>query len=604
MERWTIRGYANQVRLFLTLLVFFLAMQGALNFTLLFTAREGLVAAVRSRLATAAGRIANEIPEESLPPGLLAVLARRHGVREAVLLDQAGVVLANSAGPADGGIDPDLADFPADDRLGLDQGRDALLIDVPWRGAGRLALLRPLLASDGRQRGMLKVVGDPDDLIGLVRRTRLFAMLQAAGVAAALALTFAFIRWLLRPYRLLVRTAAAAFPEPASEEQAIQAPGELVATFQGVVDKLRQHERDAAALRASPLAGPAIRSLPSGIVATDAAGRVSALNPAAARLLRVDAGWAMGRPYTEVLAAGPELLALVADGQERGIGRSRVLVRIGSGPDVAHLGVSVSSVGPEPGTRSGVLCLFSDLTEIRALEEKVRLRESLAELGQLSAGIAHEVRNSFGTILGYAKLLLKGAEGEAREHAEAIRREVESSRAILEDYLRFARPLSLNLERVSLGDLVTEVIAGLRDDPVAEGREFVVDGQWIEIEADEGLLRQALVNLLRNGLEAAGPGGKVGVRGSLQGDPVEFLLEVHDSGPGLAAEVSAADLFRPFFTTKPTGIGLGLPWVRKTVVYHDGRVDVGRGPWGGASFRIVLPLRRTSGDPVPRTQPI
>ena len=604
MERWTIRGYANQVRLFLTLLVFFLAMQGALNFTLLFTAREGLVAAVRSRLATAAGRIANEIPEESLPPGLLAVLARRHGVREAVLLDQAGVVLANSAGPADGGIDPDLADFPADDRLGLDQGRDALLIDVPWRGAGRLALLRPLLASDGRQRGMLKVVGDPDDLIGLVRRTRLFAMLQAAGVAAALALTFAFIRWLLRPYRLLVRTAAAAFPEPASEEQAIQAPGELVATFQGVVDKLRQHERDAAALRASPLAGPAIRSLPSGIVATDAAGRVSALNPAAARLLRVDAGWAMGRPYTEVLAAGPELLALVADGQERGIGRSRVLVRIGSGPDVAHLGVSVSSVGPEPGTRSGVLCLFSDLTEIRALEEKVRLRESLAELGQLSAGIAHEVRNSFGTILGYAKLLLKGAEGEAREHAEAIRREVESSRAILEDYLRFARPLSLNLERVSLGDLVTEVIAGLRDDPVAEGREFVVDGQWIEIEADEGLLRQALVNLLRNGLEAAGPGGKVGVRGSLQGDPVEFLLEVHDSGPGLAAEVSAADLFRPFFTTKPTGIGLGLPWVRKTVVYHDGRVDVGRGPWGGASFRIVLPLRRASGDPVPRTQPI
>lgn len=604
MERWTIRGYANQVRLFLTLLVFFLAMQGALNFTLLFTAREGLVAAVRSRLATAAGRIANEIPEESLPPGLLAVLARRHGVREAVLLDQAGVVLANSAGPADGGIDPDLAGLPADDRLGLDHGRDALLIDVPWRGAGRLALLRPLLASDGRQRGMLKVVGDPDDLIGLVRRTRLFAMLQAAGVAAALALTFAFIRWLLRPYRLLVRTAAAAFPEPASEEQAIQAPGELVATFQGVVDKLRQHERDAAALRASSLAGPAIGSLPSGIVATDPAGRVSALNPAAARLLQVDAGWAMGRPYTEVLAAAPELLALVADGQERGIGRSRVLVRIGSGPDVAHLGVSVSSVGPEPGTRSGVLCLFSDLTEIRALEEKVRLRESLAELGQLSAGIAHEVRNSFGTILGYAKLLLKGAEGEAREHAEAIRREVESSRAILEDYLRFARPLSLNLERVRLGDLVTEVIAGLRDDPVAEGREFVVEGQWIEIEADEGLLRQALVNLLRNGLEAAGPGGKVGVRGSLQGDPAEFLLEVHDSGPGLAAEVSAAELFRPFFTTKPTGIGLGLPWVRKTVVYHDGRVDVGRGPWGGASFRIVLPLRRASGDPVPRTQPI
>jgi two-component system sensor histidine kinase PilS (NtrC family) len=268
---------------------------------------------------------------------------------------------------------------------------------------------------------------------------------------------------------------------------------------------------------------------------------------------------------------------------------------------VAHLGVSVSAVGPEPGTPAGVLCLFSDLTEIRALEEKVRLRESLAEVGQLSAGIAHEVRNSFGTVLGYSKLLLRVTDGEAREHADAIRREVESARGILDDYLRFARPVSLNLERVRLGDLVAEVVAGLRDDPVAEDRDLVIDGQWVELEADVGLLRQALVNLLRNGLEAAGPRGRVGVRGSLQGDPAEFVLEVHDSGPGLAADVSSADLFRPFFTTKAAGIGLGLAWVRKTVVYHDGRVDVGRGPWGGASFRIVLPLRRGGGDSLPLT---
>jgi hypothetical protein len=128
VERWTIRGYANQVRLFLSLLVFFLAMQGALNFTLLFTAREGLVAAVRSRLATAAGRIANELPDELPPAGSLAALARRHGVREVVLVDPAGVVLGTSAGPAVGEPDPDIADLTPDDRLGLERGRDALLI--------------------------------------------------------------------------------------------------------------------------------------------------------------------------------------------------------------------------------------------------------------------------------------------------------------------------------------------------------------------------------------------------------------------------------------------------------------------------------------------
>jgi signal transduction histidine kinase len=147
----------------------------------------------------------------------------------------------------------------------------------------------------------------------------------------------------------------------------------------------------------------------------------------------------------------------------------------------------------------------------------VRLRDSLAELGHLG-GIAHEVR-SFGTVLGYSGCS-RGRPREARE-CEAIR-EVESARGILDDYLRFARPVSLNLERVRLGDLVAEVVAGLRDDPVAEGRELVIDGQWVEIEADEGLLRLALVNLLRNGLEAAGPGGRVGVRGSLQGSVGSF----------------------------------------------------------------------------------
>ena len=285
MERWTIRGYANQVRLFLSLLVFFLAMQGALNFTLLFTAREGLVAAVRSRMAAAAGRIANEIPEEPPAAGVLAALARRHGVREVVLLDPAGLLLATSGGPAAGELDPDFADLSPEDVLGVRGGRDALLIDVPWRGEGRLALMRPLLASDGRVHGILGGgrAGRPDrsgashacsPCCGRWGCSRAGADVRLHPLAAAYYLPADAHRW--PP------------PGPASEG------GPRAGRTGRDVQAGRQAppaQRDAAALGASPLAGR--HPAPVRIVAS-CLGRVSA-QPAAARS-RIDTAWAMGRP--------------------------------------------------------------------------------------------------------------------------------------------------------------------------------------------------------------------------------------------------------------------------------------------------------------------
>ena len=596
MGRWTIRGYANQVRLFLFLLVLFLVMLGAANFSLLFSARDALTRAVRQSASQTTARLVTELPEDNraLRSGYLASLARRFGLLQVAILDSDGAFLARSDG-VPGGRDPDLADLGPAEWRGFSAGREAYRLSLPWGGAGRMVVVHPMLARNGEVDTLLKVVLLPTDLAGLDRRIRWFAVVQAIGVAAVLALTFAFIRWMLRPYRQLVRAASATLPAIPSEEEAIQQPGDLVSAFQAVVDKLDRHGREVADLWSSSdgtlaPAGPVIRDMPSGLVSVDDLGAVTAMNPAAARMLGVAESDGVGQPVGEMMHRAPELAGLIRNCLEDGRPHRRVLVRLGAGGDRgSHVGASVSPVGAVEGRPSGALCLFSDLTEIREVEEKVRLRENLAEVGEISAGIAHEVRNSLATILGYARLAGRAPLEEAREHADAIRKEVESVQSILEDYLRFARPISLNLESIELGPLVEEVVTAAREDPLAAGRRIAVEGEWPRIEADEGLLRQALMNLVRNALEAVPDGGRVGLVGELRDGSVE--IRVHDDGPGPPPGAREEDLFRPFFTTKAQGTGLGLALVRKTIVYHDGRIALDRGPWGGARFTITLPLQ-------------
>jgi PAS domain S-box-containing protein len=379
----------------------------------------------------------------------------------------------------------------------------------------------------------------------------------------------------------------------------------LIEAFQGVVDTLQRQEREIVALRnrrpgQESLQGPLVDNLLSGVVVADAGGAVTALNAAGQRILGVSLQDALGQHYRQVVRRSAEMVRLMDGCMQDQKGRSRVLVRVRDGKGGAgHLGASVSPLEPDGTAAAGVLCIFSDLTEIRQVEERVRLRENLAEVGHQSAGIAHEVRNALATILGYARLAARSPAEEAKEHAAAIGKEVESIQTVLADYLQFARPLSLNLERLQLGKLVREVVADLQRDAGQDGASVQVSGEFGEVEGDEVLLRQAIGNLVRNGLEAAGPDGRVALEGRMPAPGSEVILEVHDDGPGLPQGADVEDLFRPFYTTKRDGTGLGLSMVRKTVVYHDGEITADRGPWGGARFTITLPtrLQEISGSP-------
>jgi PAS domain S-box-containing protein len=337
--------------------------------------------------------------------------------------------------------------------------------------------------------------------------------------------------------------------------------------------------------------------LTSGVLIVGADGRVKALNPAGEAILGRSRDDLLGRPAQEIFAASPELLALLMDGVRLGRAHAREVVACAR-PSLppAHLGVTVSALPSATGRTGGAFCIFSDLTEIRGLQERVRLKESLAGLGEMSAGIAHEFRNALGTILGYARLLAREA-GPAAEHGAAIAREVEGVGRIVDDFLRYARPARL---QVSLWDpraVIEDVAREVQRDGGRASTRIEVDGAWPPgLQADEALLRQAFQNLLKNALEATSQGGTVRVTGAHDAARGVLRVQIQDAGAGFPPDVLQR-LFTPFVTTKPNGTGLGLAMAQKAVVCHDGAIDAVNSERGGACVTVILPLVAAASRP-------
>jgi signal transduction histidine kinase len=267
---------------------------------------------------------------------------------------------------------------------------------------------------------------------------------------------------------------------------------------------------------------------------------------------------------------------------------------------VTHVGVTASPLGAgglasDDGLApdGGVICLFSDITAVIDLEEQLRLKETLARLGELTAGIAHEFRNGLATIHGYGKLLDPSAlPAQFRLYVEGIRQETDALGQVVTNFLNFARPTQLSLATHDLGAIIERVSDDLRPEALHAGGQIRVIGEFGCVDADDVLLRQAFMNLLRNALEACQESAvmpDIRVEGAVDRASNIVRVTVHDNGPGIAAD-AREKIFRPFFTTKQTGTGLGLALVQKIVVTHNGRIAVVPTPGSGATFQITLPI--------------
>ncbi len=227
-------------------------------------------------------------------------------------------------------------------------------------------------------------------------------------------------------------------------------------------------------------------------------------------------------------------------------------------------------------------------SSLKEHQQKLIQSEKLAGIGRLAAGVAHEINNPLGVILGYTRLLRKRADGTLAEDLGVIEEETLRCKEIVEGLLDLSRPLKTAAQRADLGDLSSEVVGRLAESRQLDGVAVAVEGTGT-VEGDAQQLRQVLLNLVKNGIEAAGTGGRVEVCVSGTEDQVE--LAVRDTGPGIDPAVRER-LFEPFFTTKPRGTGLGLAVSQAIVRAHGGEIVASSAPGGGARFSIRLPRAR------------
>ena len=366
----------------------------------------------------------------------------------------------------------------------------------------------------------------------------------------------------------------------------------LAIALQDAIQKLRTQERAMTerAEASERLSTQIVNSVTAGLLVVDRTGQVQILNPGGRKMLGIDAASEWPH-YTQLPMAAAPLAGVIDECLATGQPIVRRALEMPHAGEVTHVGVTVSPLGSEGA--GGVICLFSDLTAVVQLEEQLRLKETLARLGELTAGIAHEFRNGLATIHGYGKLLDPAAlPAQFRPYVEGIRQETEALGQVVTNFLNFARPTQLSLATHDLRAIVERAADDLRSDARQLHGDIVVTGEYGRVDADDVLLRQAFMNLLRNAVEACQGEGvvpEVRVEGVL--DPAQGLarVSVHDNGPGIPTEARER-IFRPFFTTKKTGTGLGLALVQKIVVTHNGRVLATSSPGGGACFLVTLPL--------------
>jgi two-component system sensor histidine kinase PilS (NtrC family) len=346
-----------------------------------------------------------------------------------------------------------------------------------------------------------------------------------------------------------------------------------------------------------------LATIGTGVLTVDGAGRLAYLNPAGEAMLGLESSQWMGSPVLDAVEAAAPGLGLVL---RRSV-TDRVTVARFKATTVRAgrvLGVSTAVLERADGGPPSVTAIYQDITELDRVEMLNRRTERLEAVAELSASLAHEIRNPLASIRSAVEQLTRPA--LAAEDRQLLQRLVvtESDRLsrLLSEFLEFTGLRRGPSEQVDLASVVRDAVALVRQQ--ADGVSVSVAGldQPRIIPGDKDLLHRAVFNLVLNAVQFAGPSGEVRVSLEQGGAGVAPGLErreplrlvVRDSGPGV--EPSALGrIFDPFFTTRPGGTGLGLAVVHRAVQAHDGAVFVDRAPAGGAEFTIVLPGRAGSG---------
>ncbi|MBN2226568.1 MAG: PAS domain-containing protein [candidate division Zixibacteria bacterium] len=593
------KAFRWEVRLGLALIVLVLVILNFASHYTLHRVRQSLDDSIKDRLSEAAVVVSNTILKQAtteLADSLIADISYTYN------LDYLRVIHMNYER-----ILAIQAGQPIDTVLGH--------IDVALTGNRLMPLLQNqpiyLHASGSEITHLLfpaKFTGS-DYVINVADRNSLLGSLENAGkilvffaVLGILIITYVatrFARLVMDPFIRLRQKAeeSGRFDSSADDEVT-----ELISSYEQIIDDLRANEEELVRLNriitkhAENLEvynDHILRSIPTGIITFDLDQKISTINRAAEEILHPVGESYQGKPFCAVYGEYPALDELLTAVIASGEPVHNVPVPIPErGNDGKMLAVSVSHLTDSDGGRIGLSLLVNDQTALMRLQEEVELNRRMASLGEMSTGLAHQLRNAAAAMVGFANLISKKTAGDdpVRQNAEFLLKEAKEVEALVARFLDFARPLHLSPVEFDLYRLLESIVGlyapkyqnvNLRLKRMETSRNLMV--------GDELLLKQAISNIVHNACAAVAgeenPCGEVVIDVSIG---QEITIRISDNGSGIPEEYRE-NIFTPFFSGSPSGTGLGLPLARKIVTLHDGMLDFYCGDDGGTTFTITLP---------------
>ena len=421
------------------------------------------------------------------------------------------------------------------------------------------------------------------------------------GLATLLILSLAYLlvsRYIFSPFRKIkekARQAGRAVDEGSSDVMSV------VAEYQNVIDELKANETKLLRLNEeiNRHAGSLERfneylltSIASGIITLDTEGNVRSMNRAAEDILGRDGGCVEDVRYTDLFPPDSEpAVCLESAVVQREMSAYRELTVEQTDGTRTMLGMAVSAIRDHDDNEVGISVLINDLTELNRLREEVEAKHRLAAMGEMAGGLAHQLRNSLGAIAGYGRLARRKLDGAGLPAGsiDSLLDETDQAAALIRQFLDFTRPFSLSPTIVAVDELLAEIVESFN---VRQGHERVeIEVEQVEraqLEIDPLLLKQAVANLIDNAISAYAQGQGTVRLLAVMGDD-GYRITVSDTGCGIP-EVDRDKIFTPFFSSKPSGTGLGLPLTGKIVDLHGGRITLNSHEGEGTSFTIILPM--------------
>ncbi len=450
-------------------------------------------------------------------------------------------------------------------------------------------LFSPL--SDGQKVYAVLAIGSDFSLHRrLLRMARSYMVVRILGMVSVVGVALFFVVSVLRPFRRLKETAEVIRHEAEGEEDSEF----IISTFQRVIEDLRKKEAELGRLYAEQKSKAEsleeynryiLSSMSGGVISADSSGSLVTFNRAAGEMLGIETEGAVGRPYEKVLPHRT-LTEMLKGALNSGRIRKDVEIEVARGNVQSTLRVSSSVLRGTRGEVLGAALLLTDITELKRLQENILLKEKLASLGEMSAGIAHQFKNSVGSIIGFANLLKK--KGSSIQTIDKIVKESMMLNDVVESFLSFARPAEVNPSVVDLGALIEEILEPLHEEMRNKGidRNVSFGASSLNIVGDAVLLKQAFANLLRNGIDAMPDGGSLSIDSVQNGQMA--VVKIRDTGRGIPKE-KISQVFTPFFSLTQGGVGLGLPIAYKIITSHRGSIEIESEEGVGTTVTVHLP---------------